>query len=225
LFVAIVSFIRIGVGDAEEGVRADLAGFHVLGGAVVVVIVAEQMKRSVHDQVRGMIFQRNRHFGRLALANAAGEDEVAEHHLGSVAAGLGKLGRLGLGEGQDVGRLVLAAPAGVERLHFLVAGQPHRQLDRTFGAGELRKGACRDGRFGGGSDERFPAGATVPLRIGVYGVVESHASGPGAFIRLNDAPDQRVPHHVRRREWDDRDPLDALQALDRVVEARLAALG
>ena len=43
------------------------------------------MQRAVHDQMRGMVFDRDAAFRRLARADAVREDDVAEQHLAIVA--------------------------------------------------------------------------------------------------------------------------------------------
>ena len=129
-------------------------------------------------------------FGRLALADTARKDDVAEHQLGTGAVGLCQFGRLREWEGQDVGRLVLAPPLGIERADVLVAGQADRNLDRPRSGSELRKGAFGKGRLGGAANEQRPVGATVPLLVGFDVDLEHHARiRPRPLIGFDDAPD------------------------------------
>ncbi len=69
------------IGDPEPGKRADLARFHVGGVGVVVMVVAEQVQRSVHDQMRGMLLERHAFFRRLGFADAMREDNIAEQQF------------------------------------------------------------------------------------------------------------------------------------------------
>ena len=72
-----------------------------------------------------------------------------------------------------------AAELIVKRLaDLLVAGQSDRQLNRPDRRPELRKGTFGDGGVGGAGNQLFPAGATVPFRIGLDGDVEHHAFVP-----------------------------------------------
>ena len=75
------------------------------------MIVTEQVQRSMDQQVRGMLLDRHALVRGLGLADAFGEDDVAEqqfrirqHRLAASSSASA------IGKGQYVGRLVLAAP-------------------------------------------------------------------------------------------------------------------
>ena len=122
----------IGIGDAEPVERADLARLHVGRFA------HRHDGRSRADaacrgpSVRGMVLDAHALVGGLGLADAARENDVAKQqfwtrqHLHLI-----KSSASAIGKGQDVGRLVLAAPFGVERADLFVAGQPDRHFDRA----------------------------------------------------------------------------------------------
>ena len=72
---------------------------------VGLVIVAEQMQEAMDDEMRDMVLQRLAFQFRLARHRLGGQHDVAEHRR-QRSAGFDRKGR----KGQDVGRLVLAAP-------------------------------------------------------------------------------------------------------------------
>ena len=57
---------RIRVGDAEACEDAYFQAFHVLGLLVALMVVAEQMQNSVHDQMLHVVLDRQIEIGRLA---------------------------------------------------------------------------------------------------------------------------------------------------------------
>ncbi len=79
---------------------------------------------------------------------------------GPAASALPKLVCFGQREGEDVGRLVLAAPLGVERADFVVAGQPDRNLDRA----RTSVASCGECAFGDRGVRRRAATSVVPAR-------------------------------------------------------------
>ena len=93
------------------------------GVGVGLMVVAEQMERAVDDEMRRMLVDAHAFLGRFACAHAMGQDDVAEHDRGAIVVRLLELVRLGHREGQDVGRLVLAAPMGVQPADLIVAGR------------------------------------------------------------------------------------------------------
>ena len=105
------------------------------------MVVAEQMERAVDEQVRRMLVDAAR-LSRAASAAHTPCARMMSPSNSSRAIVVRSLKLVGFRhrEGQDVGRLVLAAPMGVERADLLVAGQPHRQLDR---AARTRRAAGR----------------------------------------------------------------------------------
>ena len=171
--------------DAEHsrlpvtGEGAHFARLHVCGAVVVHMIIAEQVERTVHHQVSGMLVDRNAFLFGFRDANAAGQDDVAEHQLGARRSSRLELVTLGHRKGQDIGRLVLAAPFGVQRMDFLVAGEADRQFHVALALTQVGKGAFGDGGGCGGPGQSGPVPATVPLRIGVDGDIQRHGfAGP-----------------------------------------------
>jgi hypothetical protein len=75
------------------------------------------MQRPVHQQVRVMRLQRLALLPRLALHHRRAQHQVGGHH---------RLPRVV--EGEDVGRVILAAVLPVQRLAFLGADDAHGQL-------------------------------------------------------------------------------------------------
>ena len=130
---------------------------------------------------------------------------------------------LGHREGQDVGRLVLAAPLGVERAHLA----RRRSGAPTVSTGRLGRRQAAGRRFRR-SPLRRPCGRAAPRSV-----LLSHSSSastaissiiaPGPFIGFDDPPDERVADDVGGGEADHRDALDALELADRVGEAGLAS--
>src|SRR3546814_7908491 len=85
------------------------------------MIIADEMERTVDDQVRCMIRQRNALLRRLARAGFARQHDIAEQYLsppGFFGVAVGQAGEqvgLHLREREDVGGPVLAAKVAVER--------------------------------------------------------------------------------------------------------------
>ena len=79
------------------------------------------MQDAVHGQVAEVVGQRLVLCFRLVAANAEGQHQIAE--VGS--------GALRRGEGQDVGRPVPVAEAGVQILNCRVVGQQHDDVARN----------------------------------------------------------------------------------------------
>src|ERR1043165_4413615 len=127
------------------------------------------MKHTMYYQVGRMVLNRNTALIGFASANAMSEDDVAE-----------QLGRRQLvvrfhRERQDVRRLVLAPPSGVQRADLFVRGE----FDRHFevAADQRSKFAVFDRGVNPGFRKRFPIETTVPFLRDV-GVDEDHWSGP-----------------------------------------------
>src|SRR4029453_6413788 len=74
-----------------------------------------------------------------------------------------------------------AAPLGVQPLHSLVAGEPDRQFDHARSLGQLREGTFGDRSGDGFGGQFIPAGATVPLRIGVEDDI-AHPAPKSLFV-------------------------------------------
>ncbi len=111
LFLSPFTSGRVGVGDAEPPQNFGLDSFHVFGFCVLDVIEAQEMQEAVDDEMLEMMARRDGHVGGLARDRLAGEDDVAEVALGvRIARADGGLE----GEGQDVGRGILAAIGLVE---------------------------------------------------------------------------------------------------------------
>ena len=118
------------------------------------------MERAVHHQMRGMVAdrrlpspppRRRRRRGRGRCRRAAPRRRRPGQAVEQF--------RLEHREGEDVGRLVLAAPGGVERADLGVVGE----LDRDFDA-EADRSARRDGsRDGGGHGVGGDLGQAVLL--------------------------------------------------------------
>src|SRR5206468_12160712 len=81
-------------------------------------------------------------------------------------------------KGEDVGRLVVAAPLGIEGADLIIAGQRNRNLDAPLIRGKPRVRAFGDRRLGSFSGELFPGTATVPFLIGVERDLQHHRPGP-----------------------------------------------
>ena len=145
---------------------------------LVTVVVAEQMQGAVHDQMGCMLFDRHPFVRRFCLANSVGEDDVAEQKLGSGEIGPAEIAFVGHREGQDIGRLFLATPFGIEGAHLLVPGKGHGDFDGPIGVQKLRIAALGDGSFSGLRGEPFPWAATVPFLVGFDRDFEHHRPGP-----------------------------------------------
>src|SRR6266550_3194454 len=102
----------IWIGDAEPCEDPPLQRLHALGcGAAALVIVAQQMECAMHDEVGDMVGGCLVLRPRLAPNGLPGEQNIAQEDA------LARWIR------QHVGRLVLAAVAGVQRTHAPVVGQ------------------------------------------------------------------------------------------------------
>ena len=121
----------VGVGDAEPRQNARLHRLHRFGVGVVLVVEADQMQEAVDDEMAIMVGERLALLLRLALHRLEGEDDVAEQ------ARLRQAAALRGGKGQDVGRLVEAAPARVELAHMRVVGEMDAKL-RAVGRAQRR---------------------------------------------------------------------------------------
>src|SRR3546814_16333031 len=73
--------IVIWIGDAQRCKGFHLQRLHRRGGRIVDMILADEMERTVDDQVRCMISQRNALLRRLARAGFARQPEIAEPYL------------------------------------------------------------------------------------------------------------------------------------------------
>ena len=62
---------------------ADLARFHVGGFVILVMVVAEEVKRAVDEKMGRMIFNADAFVRRLGLADAAREYDVTEQQFWS----------------------------------------------------------------------------------------------------------------------------------------------
>jgi hypothetical protein len=145
---------------------------------VVHVVVAEQVQRAVHQQRARMVGQ-----GSPSPRLAPRRSPRARTMSPSISSGPGvrrrRARRLGLREGEDVGRLVLAAPLGVERAHFLVAGQDDRQLDRARAAWPAAgKALSAMAARAAASAPSAPSRCYCPIPRRRRGDVEHHAPGP-----------------------------------------------
>ena len=111
----------------------------------------------------GVGFKRHSLFGRLARAGLAGEGDVADENRRAFQ-GQGK--QFGAGkhrEGQNIGRLVLAAPIAVEGLHLGIAGE--QQAGAEARIGEFGSDVGAGG--GGAGGEVFPVGGGGPGGVDV----------------------------------------------------------
>src|SRR5690606_37695420 len=140
------------IGDAEPRQNADFETFHLLGLAVGLVIITEKMQHPMHDEMGEVVGQGLAFLFRLPPRGLEGDDDIAD--MGCRGQWLGGAG----GEEQDVRRLVLAAPAGVEGAYGLVA----RKDDAHPGARRHRPPAGIERRLRRARDERIRAGQLVP---------------------------------------------------------------
>jgi hypothetical protein len=119
--------------------------FHPVGVAGAFVIVAEEMQHAMHDQMPDVMGERFALRRRLARNRLEGQHDVAEE------------ARFAGGEGQDVGRRVLAAPPLIQRPHPGVVAQYHahfRGIAFRVGGGERgARGRAGEPREAG----QFPA--------------------------------------------------------------------
>src|SRR5436189_6301655 len=111
------------------------------------------MKRAVHHQMRGMGLDRHVLLRGLAGADAVSKRDVAEQ------LGAGQAAFISHWEGKDVGRLILAAPGGIERPYLLVGGEQ----DRDLAVGKARMSAVGNRGMDRAAGEGGPVGAAVPF--------------------------------------------------------------
>ena len=220
-----------GSGTAQPVQDAGLGEFHASRLSSVVMVVAGQMQRAVHDEM-GEVMRRTASGG----GGLAADHAERQHDL-----------RCGFEVGEHIGRPVAAAMAGVEAAHRSVGGQ------HDGGLGAIARGAGGAGgnRFGAryqpapaGSVtitltwSRIPAcaGQLLPrgpslLAGSIPGWLISRARRASrrfrlrprrAVIGLDDAGDQRMADHVARAEPGDGDALARPPAVDRIAQAGAA---
>ena len=147
---------------------------------IVQMIVAEQVQRSVDEQVRRMVLDADAFVRRLGVADAAGKHDIAKQEFRPGNNCL--LEFLGFASGNDrtlVG-LSLSRHSALSARTSFVAGQPDRELDGTIGFGEVRVGAFGDRCLGRAAHERVPGLATVPFLVGLdVDLRASRVSSPG----------------------------------------------
>src|SRR5690606_11929045 len=105
------------VAEAELGEDLPLASLHDVGVRIVLVVVADEVQRPVHDQMGEMRLERLALLGRLALDDRRADDDIAERRRlvrGQRHIDLG-------GKRQDVRRADLAAVTLVQRRRLALA--------------------------------------------------------------------------------------------------------
>ena len=113
---------------------------HRFGVLVVLVIMAQKMQQAMDHEMRNMVLQRLAFQFRLALQPSRRPARCRRASAESLSADFGRKGR----KGQHVGRLVLAAPFGVQLLDMGVVGKDDAEL-RSALACHMRLGKARCG--------------------------------------------------------------------------------
>jgi hypothetical protein len=142
--------IAIGIGNAQRFENLGFQSLHDKGLVVFQVIITQKMQESVHHQMGEMIGEALAEFRRLTLHRLARQHDVAEQ------AGDRRL-RLELREGEDVRRLVDAAPLPVELLLFGIVGEDDGDLRRARDSGARPGKGGPDGGFGKRRKAIWPA--------------------------------------------------------------------
>ena len=194
------------------------------------------MEGAVHHQMRRMRFDRNVFLRRFAGADAVREDDVTKQDLAAVGPGDG-IEKLSLDhrERKDVGRLVVAAIAGVQRLDLLIIGEADRDFHDKLRFVKPAVAAACNGGMDSALGKRRPVDPIVPLLAGI-GFDEDHSCAPQARssraqsrgVRdelvptpLDFARDERRPVRAKLTYKDQRD-YDLLPARIEEIEAAIA---
>jgi hypothetical protein len=108
------SLIR--VRDPEPAQNGDFERLHLFGILRILVIQAAGMQNPVHQQVGGMVIEPSARSGGLGDQHREADGDIGFHRWGRT-----------IGEGQHIGRVVLAAELAV---HGTGTATPqHRQID------------------------------------------------------------------------------------------------
>ena len=167
------------------------------------MVVAEQVQRAVDQQMRRMVLD-----GNAFSAASASQTPRARMMSPSNSSGRGNICVAASSsasrhrEGEDVGRLVLAAPFGVQRADLVVArsGGPTSRPGASD-VGELRERRFRRSPLRRRCGPAAPRSGYCPIPHRLRGRFRA-SSRPGPFIGLDDPPDERVADDVGGGEAD-----------------------
>ncbi len=100
-----------------------LLALHHPGFLIRLVIVPQKVQKAMYDEMSEVVFERLSFFRRLALDSFACNDDIAQH--GSrLRTGLNRKGW----KGQNIRRLVLATPFGIQNLYGGVVSKDNTQF-------------------------------------------------------------------------------------------------
>src|SRR6185312_7519492 len=114
----ILSVLRVGIGNGKPRQCGALQPLHLVGFRVGLVVVAEQMQQAMDHEMGDVVLQRLVFQYAFARHRLRCQNDIAQHGRHRTVTGGWKRRKR-----QDIGRLVLAAPAGVERLDMRIVGK------------------------------------------------------------------------------------------------------
>src|SRR5713226_9253152 len=160
--------IRIGIGNAELRQDLLLERFHRFGVVVFLVIVTDQVQKTMDRQMAEMMIERLLFVISFLPGGFIGDGDVAEHARRIVRAAWAGLPQRR--KRQHVGRLVDAAPIAVQGANSGVVGQH----DRNLGFADIR---IDD--LGRGGDGALDDGVGLGLVLPAVGDTENLGYGKG----------------------------------------------
>src|SRR5262249_43902681 len=115
--------VRIGIGDTKPRQYSRFKTLHHRRVGLGLMVVADQMQKTLYNQVDNMVIERQPLIGRFAANRLFREHNVTENQSAAIR-GARLCGR----KGEDVGRFVLAAKHPVEHTDMRVVGEDERDL-------------------------------------------------------------------------------------------------